>query len=132
VISDNTGQQYVASIASVASAPTRASSGGNSDDDSDELYYSVQIRTVRRLPPALQGLPVRVTVQKSASSGPVLSVPSSAVSSQADGTTVVTVQQRAGVLRTVPVTTGASGNGYVEVRPTSGTLRAGDDVVVGS
>jgi multidrug efflux pump subunit AcrA (membrane-fusion protein) len=61
----------------------------------------------------------------------VLVAPVGAVSSTVDGTVTVTVVDSAGRQRPVRVTVGASGDGYVEVRPVDGALRPGDDVVVG-
>ena len=83
------------------------------------------------LDPALEGLPIRVTVQRDASAGKVLAVPASAVSARPDGATVVTFRRPGGTLRTVPVGVGTVGDGYVEIRPGADGPREGDDVVVG-
>lgn len=147
VFSDDTGQQYRGVIASVGRVPVSDSSTGDSGDsggdsggegpsggdgeNAAELYFPVTIRTSGALSTALQGLSVRVTVERDTSTGAVLAVPSSAVSARSDGVTVVTVRRAGGALVAVPVTAGSSGDGYVEVRAQSASLQPGDDVVVG-
>lgn len=155
IFSDDTGSQYSGVISSIGAAPVTdngdaggsGGSGGSGDDSggsggsgqgggsgdggTGELYYPVTITSSKALNPSLQGLSVRVTVRRDASAGAVLAVPAAAVSSQADGASVVTVRS-AGGLTTVPVTVGTTGDGYVEVTAAGGrALRVGDDVVVG-
>ena len=79
----------------------------------------------------LQGLQVRMTVASRPATGAALAVPSSAVSARPDGTSVVTVRSTGGRLTVVPVTTGATGDGYVEIASRDGGVRVGDEVVVG-
>ncbi|HEX2705957.1 MAG TPA: HlyD family efflux transporter periplasmic adaptor subunit, partial [Candidatus Lustribacter sp.] len=147
IFSDDTGKQYPGVVSSVGATPVSDSggSGGSGDQgqgqgqgssgeqgaggDEAALYYLVMIKPTKAIPASLQGLAVRVTVEKSASAGQVLAVPSAAVSSRSDGASIVTVQDAAGALRTVVVTPGVSGDGYVEV--SGGGIRAGDAVVVG-
>jgi hypothetical protein len=63
--------------------------------------------------------------------GAVTTVPVSALSLAADGTSRIQVQNKAG-LDYVTVEPGLRANGYVEVKPVKGTLEAGQLVVVGT
>jgi len=91
----------------------------------------VAVVGIRPLDPRMIGQDVRLTVESATTARPVLVVPLAAVSATADGgTRVVRVVGRA-TQQSVPVRVGTSGDGYVEVRPTSGTLAAGDRVAVG-
>jgi multidrug efflux pump subunit AcrA (membrane-fusion protein) len=83
------------------------------------------------LPDAWSGINLRVTFRTPMTAGPVLVAPASAVSSSADGRTRVRVVIGRRAPRTVVVDVGASGDGFVELRPEDGELRAGDRVVVG-
>ncbi|WP_405817937.1 peptidoglycan-binding protein [Streptomyces sp. NBC_01390] len=73
---------------------------------------------------------VKVTIKLGASAGKVLVVPLAAIRTSSDGKVRVQVE-RDGKLSDVPVTVGLSAAGLVEVKPTSGTLEQGDNVVVG-
>jgi hypothetical protein len=74
---------------------------------------------------------VRITATTAATSGPVLAVPEAAVFASADERTYVTVVSGAGRQRDVPVHTGTSANGLVEITPLATPLRAGDKVAIG-
>lgn len=77
------------------------------------------------------GQDVRVDIAGTGSSGKVLAVPVSAVSLDGGGNATVTVY-RDEQQYSVPVTVGATGDGYVQVTPTGEqSLQAGDQVVVG-
>jgi energy-converting hydrogenase Eha subunit B len=73
---------------------------------------------------------VKVSIKIGASDGKVLTVPVAAVRTASDGQARVQVQ-RGGKLTDVHITVGLSAAGLVEVKPTSGTLKQGDKVVVG-
>jgi peptidoglycan hydrolase-like protein with peptidoglycan-binding domain len=79
----------------------------------------------------LQGYSLRLTMPVKSSGGPVLTVPTSAVSLAADGTSRVQAQKN-GALDYVTVEPGMAADGYVEVKPVKGTLEAGQLVVVGN
>lgn len=84
------------------------------------------------LPEDWTGRNVRVTFIAASTEREVLVVPSAAVSSSADGQTRVQVQRANGTVETVAVSTGLSGDGFVEVAPIDAeALVAGDQVVVG-
>lgn len=75
---------------------------------------------------------VTVTMTISLSKGTVLAVPVASVWTRADGSEAVTVLDPGGSRRTVGVTVGVSGQGYVEARPVAGaSLHSGDHVIVG-
>lgn len=71
-------------------------------------------------------LPVRIVVSSSA--GRVLVVPASAVQAATDGSAAVVLAPDGRRLR---VRLGLTAGGYVAVTPVDGTLRAGDEVLVG-
>jgi hypothetical protein len=93
-------------------------------------YVPLTITTKAPLGPEWSGQDVRVTLTQAKTSGPVLVVPISAVSAGADGRTTVTLR-RGSATESVPVTVGATGDGFVQVEA-GRRLKAGDDVVVGS
>ena len=96
-------------------------------------YIPVTITPNAPLPAALNGENVLVTVQTNESTGAVLAVPVAAIFTKATGQTDVTVVGAGGKQTNVPVTTGVTANGYVQVTPTvAGALVAGDNVVVGA
>ncbi|MFI6945039.1 peptidoglycan-binding protein [Streptomyces sp. NPDC050422] len=76
------------------------------------------------------GASVKVTIKIGASDGKVLTVPLAAIRTSADGKARVQVQRDSGV-SDVQVTVGLSAAGLVEVKPAGGTLKQGDNVVVG-
>ncbi|MFE6049590.1 peptidoglycan-binding protein [Kitasatospora sp. NPDC056446] len=95
-------------------------------------YVPVQITPADPLPAAFSGQNVRITVLRSSTADPVISVPVAAVFTDAAGQTAVTRVDRAGQRTTVPVTTGVNANGYVGVTPVGDArLAEGDQVVVG-
>jgi HlyD family secretion protein len=85
----------------------------------------------RPLDPRMIGQDVRLTVESATTGRSVLVVPLAAVSATADGGTRVVRIAAGDAQQSVPVVVGASGDGYAEVRPTSGRLAAGDRVAVG-
>jgi multidrug efflux pump subunit AcrA (membrane-fusion protein) len=60
----------------------------------------------------------------------VLTVPAAAIVTTGSGTSYVTVAGAGGKQTQVAVTPGISENGYVQVTPVKGKLKAGDSVVV--
>lgn len=95
--------------------------------------YPVTVYGNRPLPLRLAGDNVRLTFKSAATRGPVLVVPVAAVFSAADGSADV-LKVGPGIRRTrVAVTTGASANGLIAVRPAAaGALAAGDRVALGT
>ncbi|GAA4695331.1 peptidoglycan-binding protein [Phytohabitans rumicis] len=93
--------------------------------------YPVVITATKPLDPKLVGQSVRLSVVVASSGEPTLVVPVAAVSAGGDGAVSVRVVGADDEPRTVRVTVGSSGDGYVEVIPVDGALREGDRVVVG-
>ena len=108
-------------VASVAPTP------GTNGVDGFHVYVSIDVET----PPAnLVGASVRLTIPVESSGRSVLSVPVSALTLAADGSSRV---QRSvdGVTDFVTVVPGLSAAGYVGVTAPAGKLKAGDLVVIG-
>ncbi|WP_328342885.1 HlyD family efflux transporter periplasmic adaptor subunit [Streptomyces violaceus] len=128
IYSDTAGREFSGKVESVALERASATDGG---EESGEQKYTVKVTPSRPLPMKLNGENVQLTVVAASSRGKVLAVPSSAVSTGADGLTSVT--ERTGRKeRRIPVTVGVSGDGYVEIVPRKGArLEAGARVVVG-
>jgi peptidoglycan hydrolase-like protein with peptidoglycan-binding domain len=128
IYSDSEGREFTGKVRSVSRERTTAKDGG---EESGEQKYTVEVTPSRPLPTKLNGENVQLTVVAASSRTKVLAVPSSAVSTGADGMTSVT--ERTGEKeRRIPVTVGVSGDGYVEIRPREGArLEAGAQVVVG-
>ncbi len=105
-----------------------AESPGTNGVDGFHVYFEV---LVDGAPPSLVGTSVRLTVPVESTGGAVLAVPVSAVTLSADGSSRVQ-RQINGLLEFVTVDPGLSAEGYVEVTPVQGELKAGDLVVVGS
>ncbi|MFJ1751599.1 peptidoglycan-binding protein [Kitasatospora sp. NPDC088134] len=135
VFSEATGITAAATVAAVADttdAPQQDAAGSGPQQAPGVPGYRFRMQPDAPLDQRLTAQDVRVTVAAASSEGKVLVVPVSAVSSTADGRTVVTVL-RAGRRERVEVTPGISGDGCAEIRPTApGTVVEGDRVVVGT
>ncbi|MZF90117.1 HlyD family efflux transporter periplasmic adaptor subunit [Streptomyces sp. SID5643] len=129
IYSDTAGREYSGEVKSVALE--RATAEDDGGEEPGEQRYTVEVTPSRPLPRKLNGENVQLTVVAASSRGKVLAVPSSAVSTGADGLTSVT--ERTGRKeRRIPVEVGVSGDGYVEIMPRKGArLEAGARVVVG-
>lgn len=125
---ETTGRQFSGEVKSVSKETSTAKDGGQ---DPGTEKYTLKVTPSRPLPTELNGENVQLTVVAASSKGKVLAVPSSAVSTGADGLTTVTVRTGRTEHR-IPVTVGVSGDGYVQVTPQKGArLEAGAQVVVG-
>ncbi|WP_147449613.1 peptidoglycan-binding domain-containing protein [Actinomadura pelletieri] len=113
------------------SGSTESAGGSRAEEEAITPYRPVQIISKQAWPAKLDGENVRVTVTAASTEGPVLAVPQSALSTAADGLTVVTVQEKNGSQRRVAVEAGMSAEGLVEVRPRKGELAEGQQVVIG-
>ncbi|GGM96522.1 peptidoglycan-binding domain-containing protein [Streptomyces fuscichromogenes] len=128
------------STSTSAGAGTTAGDSDGSDGASQESTTTdtaspVQLRISVSDPGDLVGeaeseAAVKVTIKIGASDGKVLVVPLAAIRTSSDGNARVQVE-RDGKLSDVHVTVGLSAAGLVEVRPTGGTLKQNDMVVVG-
>lgn len=115
------GVKATGTVARVADGP------GTNGVDGYHIYFEVR---VDQTSVPLQGFSLRLTIPIKSSQGVVTTVPVSALSLAADGTSRVQVEEN-GVLKYVVVEPGLSADGYVEVTPINGTLRKGQLVVVG-
>ncbi|MGW5352421.1 peptidoglycan-binding protein [Streptomyces sp. NPDC004031] len=106
-----------------------AASGGTGQEQSP-AGRPVVVAGVKPLPGSLVGQDVRLTIETASTGGKVLAVPAAAVYATADGSAQVVVLRPDGRRQRVPVTVGATGAGYVEIR--GGAVAEGDDVVVGT
>jgi peptidoglycan hydrolase-like protein with peptidoglycan-binding domain len=96
------------------------------------IFLPMRVRPGRPLPPSLIGQNVTLTITAAHSSGPVLAVPEAAVFASVNGSTYVTRVTGAHSQVRVPVRTGLTGDGLVEVTPVGGAaLAAGDAVLTG-
>ena len=115
------GVKATGTVARVADGP------GTNGVDGYHIYFEVR---VDQTSVPLQGFSLRLTIPIKSSQGVVTTVPVSALSLAADGTSRVQVEEN-GVLKYVVVEPGLSADGYVQVTPINGTLRKGQMVVVG-
>jgi len=116
------GISATGTISQIAQTP------GTNGVDGFHIWFEV---IVDGSPPNLVGVSLRLTVAVESSQGQVLAVPTSAVSLAADGTSRVQRDDGHGRITSVQVQPGLTAEGYVQVTPLQGTLRAGDLVVVG-
>jgi multidrug efflux pump subunit AcrA (membrane-fusion protein) len=105
-----------------------ASTPGTRGVDGYHVWF--EVRVVETAVP-LAGFSLRLTIPVESTKGAVTVVPVSALSLAADGTSRVQVQNDKGALESIVVSPGLSADGYVEVTPLQGTLKAGQLVVVG-
>ncbi len=80
----------------------------------------------------LVGASVRITIPTKTTNGEALIVPVSALSVRATGSTQLQIEVSPGIVRTVIVTAGLSAQGFVEIVPVNGSVKAGDRVVIGA
>ena len=95
--------------------------------DGFHIYLEI---LVDETPLSLEGVSLRLTIPVESSGGTVTTVPISALSLAADGTSRVQVDNN-GSLESIVVEPGLSAGGFVEVTPIDGTLSPGQLVVVG-
>lgn len=130
VLSETTGDQAKAVVAGIGSLTT-PKPGASDAGTAAGAYIPLRIGPDRPWPAAFDGQDVRITVTAAATTGPVLAVPEAAISSGADAQTTISVLETGGRQRVVPVATGVSADGMVQVTPVNSPLAGGDRVVVG-
>ncbi|MER6290913.1 peptidoglycan-binding protein [Streptomyces sviceus] len=138
ILAEGTGAHATGAVASVGAlvTPGTGKDNGASDDSAadaqpDSAYVPVKIEGSGSWDRRFADQDVRVTITAAATSRAVTAVPEAAVTAGADARSTVTVVSGSGGQRVVPVTTGVSADGLVQVTPTRGyTLQAGDRVVV--
>ena len=95
--------------------------------DGYHVYFEVRVTEAVG---KLDGVSMRLSIPTESTQGPVLAVPTSALTLAADGSSRVQVQD-GNRLRHVTVQPGLSTGGYVAIKPLDGSLQAGQLVVVG-
>lgn len=126
-----------ASVAPVTNQTTQMDDGSGDDggDSAAESAAGVPIRLKPRNPKKLAqfaGQSVKITIKVGGTGKAVLTVPVAAVFTSTDTHARVNVEIGPGQAKDVPVTTGLTTNGFVQVTPIDGAqLHTGDRVVVG-
>jgi multidrug efflux pump subunit AcrA (membrane-fusion protein) len=115
------GIRATGTVEAVANTP------GTNGVDGYHFYLGVRVESTSV---SLAGFSVRLSIPIESTKGPVMAVPTSAVSLALDGTSRVLVE-RGGKLEYVTVQPGLSTGGYVEVTAPDGQLAPGQLVVVG-
>jgi peptidoglycan hydrolase-like protein with peptidoglycan-binding domain len=105
-----------------------ADTSGTHGVDGYHIYFAVRVGETSA---ALEGFSLRLTIPVESTNGVVTTVPLSALSLAADGTSRVQVENQ-GVLEYIAVEPGLAADGFVEVTPVDGVLRPGQLVVVGN
>ncbi|WP_244888749.1 peptidoglycan-binding protein [Streptomyces purpureus] len=136
ILSEITGTTASATVGSVAATASAAESGSMEPGDraasAGPPGFLVLIKPDKPLDPSLAGQGVRLTVEAASTGVETVSVPVSAVFAGADGRTSVMVLGAGGAQTRIEVTTGATGDGYVEIRPrTAGQVTEGTRVITG-
>ncbi|MFA1541818.1 hypothetical protein [Actinomadura monticuli] len=140
IFADETGLEAAGRVASIGEF---AGSGGAGDEAAGtgedgagreaEPGHPIKVKGLKPLSRRFTGRDVRLTIETASTGGPVLVVPASAIFASADESTQVIKLLAGGRRQRIPVRTGATGNGFVEVAPTgSARLAPGDRVVVGA
>jgi peptidoglycan hydrolase-like protein with peptidoglycan-binding domain len=107
---------------------TVAHTPGTHGVDGYHIYFATR---VGETPSPLEGFSLRLTIPIESTKGVVTTVPLSALSLAADGTSRVQVEND-GALEYIVVEPGLAADGFVEVTPVDGTIRPGQLVVVGN
>jgi peptidoglycan hydrolase-like protein with peptidoglycan-binding domain len=115
------GLKATGTVSKVADTP------GTFGVDGFHIYLEI---LVDETPLPLEGVSLRLTIPVESSGGTVTTVPISALSLAADGTSRVQVDNN-GSLEFIVVEPGLSAGGFVEVTPIDGTISPGQLVVVG-
>ncbi|MEV5983928.1 peptidoglycan-binding protein [Streptomyces sp. NPDC052051] len=135
ILSEATGVTKAGTVTLVSDVMQSGSAeptGSGPEPAAGDRGYPVVVQPNKPLPAQFAGQDVRLTVEAASTKKKVLVVPLSAVTAGADGKTTVTVVMPGGSQQRVRVTTGASGDGNVEVRATQGhRLAEGQRVLVG-
>ena len=126
ITSPSTGRSVAGTVTSVGRAIKTAKS------ISGAAYLSLGVRPGSSVPASEIGQDVTLSIASARSAGPELAVPVAAVFAGASGQTYVTKVTGPRSQIRVPVRTGLTGNGLVQVTPLGqAALSAGDQVVTG-
>jgi peptidoglycan hydrolase-like protein with peptidoglycan-binding domain len=130
LLSEAIGKSTTGIVSQVGALITPSTTNIATPGQSTDPYVPIIVTTASPLGPEWSGQDIRVSLTSAKTSGPVLLVPVSAISAGADGRTSVTLRRGAESV-VVPVTVGASGDGFVQIDG-HGRVKAGDAVVVGT
>ncbi|MEU5877023.1 peptidoglycan-binding domain-containing protein [Spirillospora sp. NPDC047279] len=141
ILAEETGLEATGKVTSIGEfagggGTGGGSAGGPAEDGTGQAAalpgHPIVVKGMRPLSQRFEGRDVRLTIEAASTGGPVLVVPTSAIHASADGSNQV-IKLMAGERRQrIPVRTGASGGGFVEVVPSGpGRLAPDDRVVVG-
>ncbi|MFC4470410.1 hypothetical protein ACFPH6_38970 [Streptomyces xiangluensis] len=143
IYSELTGTSASATVSSVAESVAQQQASDSDESEgtgsaaaggagSPGSGYLMVVTPRKALDSALTGQDVRLTVEAATTGGKVLAVPVSAITAGVDGKTFVSVLGAGDARTRVPVATGTTGDGYVEIRPAGAErLAPGMWVVVG-
>ena len=135
-----TGDSFAGTLSVIglaAASTARPPAEGDQDDSADQADTpsGTPIRLAPKEPAKLAplaGQVLKIVIKIGGTGHAVLSVPVAAVYTGSDGQALVSLEDGAGETRDVPVKTGLTTGGYVEITPTAAdVLQAGDRVVVG-
>ena len=132
------GGTFAGTLSAIGSSAAPAEPAQEDRDDDAEAPEAPSGTPIRLTPKApgklarLAGQAVKITIRVGGTGHAVLTVPVAAVYTASDGQARVSVQDGTGKVRDVPVETGLTTGGSVEITP-AGTdaVQAGDRVVVG-
>ncbi|BCL27213.1 peptidoglycan-binding protein [Streptomyces aurantiacus] len=137
ILSELTGITATATVRSVADTldsvrQDDTAAGKDGDTPPGGQGYLMTVAPDKPLDAELAGQEVRLTVEAASTEGKALVVPVTAITSRADGKTVVTVLGTDRTPRAVEVRPGTTGDGFVQITPVAGgRLSEGDHVVTG-
>ncbi|WP_229853254.1 peptidoglycan-binding protein [Streptomyces violascens] len=140
IFSEATGVHTTGTVGSVGSLVTPGdknakdpSGTGDAASAGGAAYLPLTVKGNKPWDARFAGQDVRITLTAATTTEPVLAVPQAAIVARADAKTTVSVLEPSGKQRAVPVTTGVSADGLVQISPDHGSsLAPGDRVVVGT
>jgi peptidoglycan hydrolase-like protein with peptidoglycan-binding domain len=133
VLAEETGLEAAGRVTSIGEFAGDRGTGDDGDGGAGGAVqpgYPIKVKGIEPLSRRFTGRDVRLTIEAASTGGPVLVVPSSAVYASADQSTQVIRLLADGRRQRVPVRTGATGGGFVEVAPAGSARLAQDDRVV--
>ena len=125
IFSEQSGQSIDGSLSAIAAF----SNGEDGSTPQSQPGYPILVKGKRPLNEKLAGQDVRITIDAASTEGPVLVVPASAIYTSSNGKLQVIKLNPDSSQTKLEVSTGATGNGYVEVIAEG--LSEGDEVLIG-
>lgn len=131
ISAESTGEEFTGTVSSVLQAAPETAKGAKDNPASVPASWQVEVKPDKVLPRSLAGQDVRLTIEAATSKGEVLVVPTSAITSGADGRVTITLLEAGEHRRQVEVLPGMTGDGFVEITPLKAQLNVGERAVVG-